>query len=593
MTNLYFPICAFFCSLLLIITFFCKQRIKSDETKYFSGLLITSFLDSILMVIIIYIAYVNPESKSLYYLNRLDFFQYLFWARNFFLYFYSITFMANKKSKSIVPKITLIINIIVSIFIIILPLDIHTKNNIMYASGGSVDILYIACAIYFVLILVCVLFNIRKIKNRKFIPLVALIFLVILLFVARNANPSLLIIPAILAYIDLIMFFTIENPDLKMIYELNKNKKLIESVGEEKSNFLFSISQETKKPIDNILEVKKILDEETDIESYKRGLLVIENNARSLKSIVNNVLDISNINISRFNVDTETYNVYNIINLCIKQIEHQLPEGVELRTNISNNIPKELYGDSFKLRQILMSILVNATKYTKEGYIEINVNEIIKYDTCRLIIDIEDSGCGLSVEKLNELLKSNSSLENTDLLKLDGLDVDLKLAFKIAKKIGGYINIKSEEKKGSTFTIVIDQKIKVDEEKYYNKYIFNNKKVMVVSDKLQTLKEINSLAGKYDIELLTGMFGEDLVKRVETNESFDLIILEDEMNPISALTTLKKIKEIKKDFKVPIIVMLKQEKESLSKHYLEDGFKDFIKKDMLEQEFDRIIKKYI
>jgi len=593
MTNLYFPICAFFCSLLLIITFFCKQRIKSDETKYFSGLLITSFLDSILMVIIIYIAYVNPESKSLYYLNRLDFFQYLFWARNFFLYFYSITFMANKKSKSIVPKITLIINIIVSIFIIILPLDIHTKNNIMYASGGSVDILYIACAIYFVLILVCVLFNIRKIKNRKFIPLVALIFLVILLFVARNANPSLLIIPAILAYIDLIMFFTIENPDLKMIYELNKNKKLIESVGEEKSNFLFSISQETKKPIDNILEVKKILDEETDIESYKRGLLVIENNARSLKSIVNNVLDISNINISRFNVDTETYNVYNIINLCIKQIEHQLPEGVELRTNISNNIPKELYGDSFKLRQILMSILVNATKYTKEGYIEINVNEIIKYDTCRLIIDIEDSGCGLSVEKLNELLKSNSSLENTDLLKLDGLDVDLKLAFKIAKKIGGYINIKSEEKKGSTFTIVIDQKIKVDEEKYYNKYIFNNKKVMVVSDKLQTLKEINSLAGKYDIELLTGMFGEDLVKRVEANESFDLIILEDEMNPISALTTLKKIKEIKKDFKVPIIVMLKQEKESLSKHYLEDGFKDFIKKDMLEQEFDRIIKKYI
>lgn len=593
MTNLYFPICAFFCSLLLIITFFCKQRIKSDETKYFSGLLITSFLDSIFMVLIIYIAYVKPDSKSLYYLNRLDFFQYLFWARNFFLYFYSITFMANSKKKSVVPKITLIINIIISIFIVILPLDIHTKNNIMYASGSSVDILYIACAIYFALILVSVLFNIRKIRNRKFIPLVALIFLVILLFIARNTNPSLLIIPAILAYIDLIMFFTIENPDLKMIYELNKNKKLVESAGEEKSNFLFSVSQETKKPIENILEVKKILDGESDLEAYKRGLLVIENNARSLKSIVNNVLDISNINISRFNVDTEIYNVYNVLNLCIKQIEQQVPQGVELRTNISNNIPKELYGDSFKLRQILMSILVNAVKYTKEGYIEINANEIIKYDTCRLIIDIEDSGCGLGVEKLNELLKSNSSLENTDLLKLDGLDVDLRLAFKIAKKIGGYINIKSEEKKGSTFTVVIDQKIKTSEEKYYNKYIFNNKKVMVVSDKLQTLKEINSLAGKYDIELLTGMFGDDLVNRIKENESFDLIILEDEMNPISALTTLKKIKEIKKDFKIPIIVMLKPEKQSLSKHYLEDGFKDFIKKDMLEQEIDRIIKKYI
>lgn len=593
MTNLYFPICAFFISLLLIITFYSKKRIKNEETKLFSGLLIASFLDSVLMVAIIYIAYVKPESKSLYYLNKLDFLQYLFWARNFFLYFYNITFKAGIKKQSIIPKFTFILNVIVSIIIIGLPLDIHTKNNIMYASGDAVNLLYAVCALYFCFILICVMFNIRKIKNTKFIPLAALIMLALILFVVRGTNPSLLIIPAILAYIDLIMFFTIENPDVKMIYELNKNKKLLESMSEEKSNFLFSMSQETKKPIDNILEVKKILENEKDLDEIEKGLKVIENNARSLKNIVNNILDISNINSSKMIVNSETYNIYTLLSMCIKQIEPKVSNKVELRTNISNNIPKELYGDSVKLRQVLNSILFNAAKYTKEGFIEISVNEIVKYDMCRLVINVEDSGSGITVEKLNELLKQNSNLEDTDLLKLDGLDVDLKVAFKIIKKLGGYINIKSEEKKGSTFTIVIDQKIKIDEDKYYNKYIFNKKKVMVVSDKLQTLKDVNALSNKYDVELLTSMFCDDLVKRIEHGEAFDLIILEDEMVKSSALMTLKNIKSINKEIKVPVVVMLKKDKESIKKHYLEDGFSDYIIKESLEQDFDRIIKKYI
>src|SRR5699024_1031614 len=154
-------------------------------------------------------------------------------------------------------------------------------------------------------------------------------------------------------------------------------------------------------------------------------------------------------------------------------------------------------------------------KFTKEGYIELSANEIVKYDVCRLIIEIEDSGKGMSVEKLNELLKSNSDLEDTDLLKLNSLDVDLKLAFKIIRKLGGFINVKSEENKGSTFTIVLDQKIKQEKDPYYSKYIFNKKKVIAVSDSLQILKSMNTLSNNYDIDFLTTMHGNDLVQRIE------------------------------------------------------------------------------
>lgn len=593
MTNLYFPICALFCSFLLIVTFFAKKRIKSAETKLFSGLLITSFLDSILMVLIIYIAYVKPDSKSLYYLNKLDFLQYLFWATFFFLYFYNITFRVGKKKKSIMPKIVIFINIVISILIFISPIDIHTKNNIMYASGQAVNILYIICALYFLAIIISVLFNLKRVKGRKFIPLLALILLAFVLLIVRSINPSLLIIPAVLTYIDLIMFFTIENPDVKMIYELNKNKKLLESMSEEKSNFLFSMSQDTKKPIENILEVKKMLENEKDLKTIDTGLKVIENNARGLKNIINNVLDISSISSSKLAVTNETYNIYPLLNTVLSNVKKKMNSKVSLRTNISKNIPMELYGDSVKLKQVITSILFNAAKFTKEGYIELSANEIVKYDVCRLIIEIEDSGKGMSVEKLNELLKSNSDLEDTDLLKLNSLDVDLKLAFKIIRKLGGFINVKSEENKGSTFTIVLDQKIKQEKDPYYSKYIFNKKKVIAVSDSLQILKSMNTLASKYDIEFLTTMHGNDLVQRVEDGEVFDLIILEDEMKQTSALAILGKLQEAKKGFNTPTIVMLNKNKESLKEHYVEDGFNDYLKKENLEEEFDRIIKKYI
>ena len=592
MTNLYFPVCGFFIASLLVTVFFSKKRIKNDETKWFSGLLLTSFFDSILMVAIIYIAYVNPSSKSLYILNRLDFLQYVFWTRFFFLYFYEITFRTGKKKKSNMPLITFISNIVVFAFIIVMPLHIHTKNDIMFASGESVNILYGACAFYFVMILICVICNLKKIRNKKFLPLLALIILVFIIFIVRSVTPGLLIIPAMLSYIDLIMIFTIENPDVKMIYELNRNKKLLESMSEEKSNFLFSMTQDTKKPIDNILEVSKILLDDKNKEDMKTGIKVIENNARGLKNIINNVLDISNISSSKLVVSNETYNAISLLNECIKKIEKDVNKNVAIETEISKNIPGELYGDSVKLKQVIMSILINASKYTKEGYIKVSANEIVKYDVCRLIIEIEDSGCGMSVDKLNELLKTNTDLEDTDLLKLNSLDVDLKLAFKIIRKLGGFINVRSEKEKGSTFTIILDQKIKVSKD-YYSEYIFNKKKVMVVSDKLQTLKDINTLASKYDIELLTTMHSSDIIERVKDGESFDLILLEDDMKPISGFGTLGKLQEAKEGFNVPTVIMLNKNKESIKDHYVEDGFSNYIRKQNLEEDFDKVIKKYI
>lgn len=596
MNNLYFPICAVLINILIVVVFFSKKRIHSDETRAYSNLIIIALLESSLACLLVVLMNLYGIPKYIYNIHRIDYILILFWVWALFNYVLIVSVYNNKKLRGVIQKSTFIVNILVSICFFFLNVNVINKDGIIDTNGSAMNLLVSMLGIYVILILLLVfkslIKNIKSSNNKKFIPLFFLALLGILSLVIRRFAPEILLISLVAAYADLIMFFTIENPDVKMIYELNRNKKLLESMSEEKSNFLFSMTQDTKKPIDNILEVSKILLDDKNKEDMKTGIKVIENNARGLKNIINNVLDISNISSSKLAVSTETYNAISLLNECIKKIEKDVNKNVTIETKISKNIPDELYGDSVKLKQVIMSILINASKYTKEGYIKVSANEIVKYDVCRLIIEIEDTGCGMSVDKLNELLKTNTDLEDTDLLKLNSLDVDLKLAFKIIRKLGGFINIRSEKEKGSTFTIILDQKIKVSKD-YYSEYIFNKKKVMVVSDKLQTLKDINTLASKYDIELLTTMHSSDIIERVKDGESFDLILLEDDMKPISGFGTLGKLQEAKEGFNVPTIIMLNKNKESIKDHYVEDGFSNYIRKQNLEEDFDKVIKKYI
>lgn len=596
MNNLYFPICAVLINILIVVVFFSKKRIHSDETRAYSNLIIIALLESSLACLLVVLMNLYGIPKYIYNIHRIDYILILFWVWALFNYVLIVSVYNNKKLRGVIQKSTFIVNILVSICFFFLNVNVINKDGIIDTNGSAMNLLVSMLGIYVILILLLVfkslIKNIKSSNNKKFIPLFFLALLGILSLVIRRFAPEILLISLVAAYADLIMFFTIENPDVKMIYELNRNKKLLESMSEEKSNFLFSMTQDTKKPIDNILEVSKILLDDKNKEDMKTGIKVIENNARGLKNIINNVLDISNISSSKLVVSNETYNAISLLNECIKKIEKDVNKNVTIETEISKNIPGELYGDSVKLKQVIMSILINASKYTKEGYIKVSANEIVKYDVCRLIIEIEDTVCGMSVDKLNELLKTNTDLEDTDLLKLNSLDVDLKLAFKIIRKLGGFINIRSEKEKGSTFTIILDQKIKVSKD-YYSEYIFNKKKVMVVSDKLQTLKDINTLASKYDIELLTTMHSSDIIERVKDGESFDLILLEDDMKPISGFGTLGKLQEAKEGFNVPTVIMLNKNKESIKDHYVEDGFSNYIRKQNLEEDFDKVIKKYI
>ena len=238
-----------------------------------------------------------------------------------------------------------------------------------------------------------------------------------------------------------------------------------------------------------------------------------------------------------------------------------------------------------------MSILLNSVENTKKGFIELNVSVIVKYDMCRLIVTVEDSGVGMNINKVNDILTLDKPLDDKDEARLANMDVDLNITKKIINIIGGSIMIKSEVDKGTEFIVVIDQRIETDKKSNIKtNYNDSKKRVLIVDDDLDKLNIEKELFIKHDIDAVGTMYGLDVINKISTGEKFDYIILDDDTVKGSAKITLDELKEIPK-FDTPVIVMLEENKKMIKEHYIEIGFSDYILKDDIETSITEFIKK--
>ena len=592
----YFILCAFVFSFALNIIYFNKKHISSGETRIFSIMLVTNLFGLAIEFICSYLGY-NFEVNSL--ISHIFTKIYLIYVFTFILlmtlYVYVICYIANNRYEyyKLLRKISLVIYGICSFIMLCLPITTYAG----YAKGLSVSFVYIVSTISLFVWVIPFFKNRKKINMTKLIPTFLFVVFLSLISIIQKMIPNITLITAMEFLVIFIMYNTIENPDINMIQELRKNKILIEKGNEEKSNFLFKMTQEVKKPIDDIIRISNQLLNSDDIELKNQGIKYIETNARKLKILVNDVLDVSEMDTQNIKMINTNYNVYNLLKELFVKYQKEVTKGIEFRYHISENIPKILYGDSVKIKQIIVTILENAITHTKIGFIEVNVDSIIKNNVCRLIISIEDSGIGMSLDKVNELLSLSSNLNEDDINKLNDINLDLNIVNKIIKLLGGQIIIKSELGVGSEFIVTLEQKCDNDKESLdhlenYSQVPFNKPKVLVVTDKKDELNFISNFLTSRNIEVVRSMYGNDCIDRIKMLEKYDLIIMEDEMKPITGINTLQELQKLT-NYKIPTIVLLDSNKEIIKNHYLNDGFNDYILKNNIEHDLEKIIKKYL
>ena len=456
--NLILPTYSIFLLIILNFVFFTKKRLRSDETKTYSILIILSTFNIIFNTIGISLGYFDGVSDFLYALNHFDLPLYFWWSSMMYVYLLYVYMNTSQKRKSYfkIKKIILILNIFITILTLFLPFEIVITKKAGYAIGPCVNLVYLVSGIYLVLSFITSILLIIKKQFRKIIPLFSLIILGMIAAIIQKNVPSLIIIPSVAVLVEFIMYFTIENPDLKMVNELLRNKELVEKGMEDKSRFLFEVTGDIKKPTKNILLLSNNYNRFNE-EEKEKAIKIIKSNANSILFKLNKVLDISSLDASKIKVFNNEYDVY-ILFKSIQEITENLikSKNINLKFYVDKNLPTKLYGDEVRLKQIIMSVLSNSVQNTNKGFISVDVSAIVRYDVARLIIKIEDSGCGMSIDKINTILDDNRALTKEEMQKLDKLDMDLVATIKSVKLLGGSFNVRSEENKGSTFTIVID-----------------------------------------------------------------------------------------------------------------------------------------
>ena len=583
MESFIIAVCCLLFILVITIVFYTKQKIKKLENVAFSRLLILSILGLILQILsYLLIKNFSDFHDSFYYiiLLRFIFCDYILWEIFFVYYIIIISFSLNDKENenNKIVKYLFLIGFLILFLILVLPIYITNMNGLYYPTGAAMIFLILGVIYGIFIIFVCVIRNIKHIINIKYLPLLFYIIFGSLAIMWQISNPMLLLVTPIESYILFLMYFTIENPDLKMLEEVTRIKEITEKTNEDKSSFLYHVTDEMNLVLNNVKTKLNNINKMNDISEIKHSLKEIDAIVDNSKKRVNATINISEMDSKELKVINNTYNIVNLLNEIVAYNRNKIKNNIDFRYDISNTIPDMLYGDSIKVKQIINSVIDNSIKNTSEGFIELRVSCIVKYDICRLIISVEDSGTGIDLVKQNKILSDNSELNVNEIKGKDDLIVNLKIVNKLINMIGGTLSMESLNNNGTIVNITLDQKIvqsdgsTLDEKlETYNKYMSDKKIIGVISENKDNVKVIKQIGKKNNYKVESFEMTKTCLDKVRDGEAFDTIVIDEDMDKIDARSFLDKVRKVD-SFKGKVFVITKKKNIQLKKELKDYGF---------------------
>ena len=597
-TGIFFSIEALFYLGLLLLVYFKKKVFKSRENKIYSILVIVTFIELLTEIIL---DIVGPLYQAIpkisYSVAKIYCIFIILWNCLLCTYVFLVALkMKNKERYSSSTKTLLIsFGIALSLASALLPINFYYSGKIAYTYGPSVNVVYISAIVYSLIGVFCLLWNAKEWKDKRFIPVIILVTLGSLCSYIQYMNPGLLLATAVHSFITFIMYFTIENPDVKMIEEYHKAKEIADNANEDKTMFLYNMTNDIRaitKDINNDANnaIRELDSKKIDKDYMSECLRGIKENTARFTTMTNEILDVSSIDNANIKVYDEKYNIKLLLRRLVTLYNDKCKEkNLTFRSDIDSTLPEYLYGDSLGLKNVLTSILDNSVKYTSNGYVELNVSTIIKNNIVRLIITIEDSGIGISPDKLDTIFYKNRE-------EIDGSNIknNLYTAKKLITLMGGTIIASSNYNEGTTMKIVLDQKLgeQYDEKltKYENTY--DKKRILLVDDNISTNKIISKLLKDTNIELDYVGLGKEALDKIRSKEKYDLILLDEVMDPLDGKTVMKKFKDIR-DFNTKVILLTRNNEYEYNEEYLKYGFAGYLLKPINKDKLLEIIDKYL
>ncbi len=602
---IYFTISALIILILFAIIYFLKPRLENYDNKIYSVLIIITIVSCLVEISMMF---TSKVMNTMPILNTIAAKGYLviceMWI--FFLTCYTMTVTFQDRGieeKKRYKSYSLLFLFVALSMIVTIMLPIYyyygdNKNIYLYTYGPSTKMVFVVGVTCIITNFIYIFKNGYNLKNKKIIPIYLYIILSLIVSFLQQIEPSMTLISYVEILIVILMYFTIENPDVKMIQKLEIAKDAADKANAAKTDFLSNMSHEIRTPLNAIVGFSDEIEQSSTLEDAKENAKDIISASNTLLEIVNSILDISKIEAGKLEIINSDYNPKEVFTDLAKLVTPKMQEkALDFQVSIAEDLPNTLYGDKANIKKVVTNLLSNAYKYTDKGFVKYTVSCVKKDNNCRLIISVEDSGRGMKAENVDKLFTKFQRIDEDRNTTIEGTGLGLALTKQLLELMGGNIIVHTVYGEGSKFTATLDQRIdNVDLKEEVNvpdTIDLSNKHILVVDDNPLNLKVATKLLQRYNALVECCESGFACIDKVQAGEKFDLILMDDMMPKMSGTEAFKKLKEIS-SFNMPVIVLTANAITGMREKYLGEGFTDYlskpIEKEAMIKSFNHIFK---